>query len=243
VSKAYSPAGTRTPVRFVAQRRLSRFNASFFGSQLPILVSGLCIAQLGGDSDGAIVAYDLATGNEKWKWTGDMPGYGSPVLVNVEGTQVIVAPTDKNMVAIDVATGNSCGKFLSLKAVQRSHADHRRANAHLRLAGTTAEKLTLASDGIKAEQLWNNPDASVVFNTPVLKDGLIFGLTANNQVFCVREATGKRRGWHRWEQQRLRRRRSSRGRADVVAVVVAVSAPSSMPAPSCSCLRQQVIWS
>ena len=59
------------------------------------------------------------------------------------------------------------------------------------LQGTTAEKLTLTGDGIKTEQLWNNADATVVFNTPVLKDGLIFGLSGTNTVFCVREGTGE----------------------------------------------------
>ena len=42
----------------------------FFTSSSPIVVDGLCIAQLGGEDDGGIVAYDLATGDEKWRWTG-----------------------------------------------------------------------------------------------------------------------------------------------------------------------------
>src|SRR5262249_42598273 len=48
-------------------------------SSSPIIVDGLCIAQLGGDSKGAIVAYDLAKGDEKWKWTDDGTAYASPV--------------------------------------------------------------------------------------------------------------------------------------------------------------------
>ena len=37
----------------------------FFTSSSPIIVDGLCIAQLGGRDDGGIVAYDLASGEEK----------------------------------------------------------------------------------------------------------------------------------------------------------------------------------
>src|SRR6202041_1210795 len=43
----------------------------FFTSSSPIVVDGLVIAQLGGQSNGAVAAYELGTGKEKWKWTGD----------------------------------------------------------------------------------------------------------------------------------------------------------------------------
>jgi len=33
----------------------------------PIIVDGMAIAHLGGQGSGAIMAYDLNTGNEKWK--------------------------------------------------------------------------------------------------------------------------------------------------------------------------------
>src|SRR6266850_1221311 len=43
----------------------------FYTSASPLIADGLCIAELGGDKDGGVVAYDLASGKEKWKWTGD----------------------------------------------------------------------------------------------------------------------------------------------------------------------------
>ena len=45
--------------------------------------TGLCIAQLGGGDDGGIVAYDMASGEEKWRWTGEGPSNGSPVVMEV----------------------------------------------------------------------------------------------------------------------------------------------------------------
>ena len=50
----------------------------FYTASSPIITDGLCIAQLGGESNGGIVAYDLATGDQKWKWTGDGTAYASP---------------------------------------------------------------------------------------------------------------------------------------------------------------------
>ena len=63
--------------------------AMFYAASSPIIVDGMCIAQLGG-SGGAVVAYDLATGAEKWK-VGDLPtAYASPVIMNVAGTKLVI---------------------------------------------------------------------------------------------------------------------------------------------------------
>jgi len=66
---------------------------TFFTSSSPIVVDGMCIAQLGGKQGGgfngkdtgAAVAYDLATGSEKWRWTGDATAYASPLVMIVAG--------------------------------------------------------------------------------------------------------------------------------------------------------------
>src|SRR5207244_8749240 len=62
----------------------------FFVSSSPIVVDGLCIAQLGSDKKGAMLAYDLNTGAEKWKWTGDGSAYASAELLTVDGVKAIV---------------------------------------------------------------------------------------------------------------------------------------------------------
>ncbi|HEY8504104.1 MAG TPA: PQQ-binding-like beta-propeller repeat protein, partial [Gemmataceae bacterium] len=74
----------------------------FYAASSPIVVDGLCVAQLGG-GDGAIVAFDLATGEEKWKWADDGTDYGSPVLMTLNGTKAIVTPTAESMVALNAA--------------------------------------------------------------------------------------------------------------------------------------------
>src|SRR6185436_12015862 len=70
-----------------------------------IIDNGLCIAQLGGRDNGALVAYDLASGDEKWKWSGPSPSYASPSLMNVGGTKLIIAQTEVKLVAVNAADG------------------------------------------------------------------------------------------------------------------------------------------
>lgn len=170
----------------------------FSTSSSPIVVDGLCIAQLGGERDGGIVAYDLATGAEKWKWTGDGTAYASPVLDTVEGGKEIVAETAANIVGIAIADGkllwktpfaasgrgrsyNACTPIVDGPTIIYSGSGR----------GTKAVKIEKQGDGLAAKELWSNKENAVQFNTPVLKNGLLFGISADNKLFCLNAKDGK----------------------------------------------------
>ena len=51
--------------------------------------------------------------------------------------------------------------------------------------GMSAFKMKKEGDKLVEEKLWSNTDNSVGFNTPVLKDGLVFGITGADQLFCI----------------------------------------------------------
>jgi outer membrane protein assembly factor BamB len=57
--------------------------------------------------------------------------------------------------------------------------------------GTTAEKFLTEADKITSEYAWQNPDNSLMFNSPVLKDGVFYGISSLNNVFCVDVESGK----------------------------------------------------
>jgi outer membrane protein assembly factor BamB len=52
-------------------------------------------------------------------------------------------------------------------------------------------KIEKQADGFTAKELWSNPKIATQFNTPVLKDGLLFGLTDRNNLFCINGKTGE----------------------------------------------------
>jgi outer membrane protein assembly factor BamB len=66
---------------------------------------GLVIFHVGGDDAGALTAYDVNTGEVKWSWKGDGPGYGSPVVVDIEGTRQIITITQGKLVGVDASNG------------------------------------------------------------------------------------------------------------------------------------------
>jgi outer membrane protein assembly factor BamB len=161
----------------------------FYTSSSPIVVDGLCIAQLGGDDGkGAIVAYDLATGEEKWRAPDLSPSYASPMLVEVDGEKVVIAPTESNLVGVSAADGKLLWKIQFTQGRYNAATPIVDGNT-LILAGPGSgmSAISLTKDGaeLKEEQLWNNTDNSVQFSSPVLKDGLVFGLSNNNTLFCI----------------------------------------------------------
>jgi outer membrane protein assembly factor BamB len=173
----------------------------FHVSSSPIVVDGLCIAQLGGKYGkgavvGAVVAYDLATGEEKWKVSGDTPGYASPVLLSVGGARAIVAETEQSIVAISVADGKQLWKTPYTVQKMGYNASTPIVDGQTVIyggsaRGTKAVKFEKKDNDLSTKDLWSNMDNSVQFNSPILKNGLIFGLSNIDKLFCINAETGK----------------------------------------------------
>ena len=168
----------------------------FFTSMSPLVVDRLVILQLGGGRDGTFVAYDLATGEQKWKWTGDGATYASPVLMTVDGTKVIFGQTDKRVVALGAADGTLLWQvpFVGGRMAYNDITpivDGQTLIYTGQGRGIKAVKFAKKGDGIEATQVWSNPDLGPKFSTPVLKDGLLFGLSDKGKFFCVDAKTGK----------------------------------------------------
>ena len=168
----------------------------FFTSSSPIVVDGHCIVQLGGESKGGIVAYDLATGQEKWKWTGDGTAYASPSLLALGTTKAIVAETANKIVAISLADG----KLLWQTPFELTKGGYNAATPIVAGQtiiytgsgrGTKAVKIEKQGDEFAAKEIWSNKEHGVMYNTPILKNGLVFGISERNNLFCINAQDGK----------------------------------------------------
>jgi outer membrane protein assembly factor BamB len=168
----------------------------FYTASSPLVTGDLCIAELGGESNGGIVAYDLATGDQKWKWTGDGAAYASPVLMSVGGTKMTVTLTAKNIVGIAVADGKLLWEepFVGQRMAYNAATPIVDGETVIYAGsgrGTKAVKIEKTGDGFAAKELWSNPDNGVQFNTPVLKGGLIYGVSQKGTLFCLDAKDGK----------------------------------------------------
>jgi len=158
----------------------------FSTSSSPMIVDGLCIAQVGGRS-GSIVAFDLASGKEKWKWSGDGTAYASPALLTMGDTKVIVAETTQNIVGVNASDGKLLWKtpFSTRYNASSPMVDGGTVLISGSGRGTRAFKIEKGSEGYDPKELWSASGNGAIYNTPVVKDGMVFGLSENNSLFCI----------------------------------------------------------
>jgi outer membrane protein assembly factor BamB len=167
----------------------------------PLLVDGLCVVQIGGDRNGSVVAYDLADGKEKWTLPSDGTKFASPMLLTLNGLKAVVVETAGTISVVNLANG----KLLwSTKFSTRYNAATPVVEGDIvYIVGsgkpTTAVKLEKQGDKVEGKELWTTPETSVIYNTPVVKDGLMFGLSERNEIFCIDTKTGKKLWSHRLE--------------------------------------------
>jgi len=170
----------------------------FHTSSSPIVVDGLVIAQLGG-GDGAVYAFDLAKGEEKWKAAGQSPAYASPVLLTVDGVKQIVTLTDKGVVGIGAADGKPLWQIAFAPTGMAYNAATPIVDGDTVIytgqgRGTHAVKVEKKGDAFAATEIWKS-DVGVQFNTPVLKDGMLYGLSDKGKLFCLNAKDGGKTVW------------------------------------------------
>jgi outer membrane protein assembly factor BamB len=168
----------------------------FFAAMSPIIVDGKAIAHVGGPGNGAVIAFDLASGDEKWKWAVEGPDYGSPALMTVGGVKQIVTLSEKSIVGIAVADGKLLWQLPFAPQGMAYNAatpivDGQTVIYMGKGRGTKAVKVEKQGDAFAAKELWSNAELAPQFNTPVLKDGLLFGLSDKNNLYCINAQTGK----------------------------------------------------
>jgi outer membrane protein assembly factor BamB len=168
----------------------------FFAAMSPIVVDGICIAHVGGESEAAVIAYDLVTGNQKWKWTGDGPAYASPVLMRLDETKIIVVQGATKIIGLNVSNGKMLWQ-IPTPVERRFYSsatpiiDGSTVFYTGQGTGTSAVKIEKQNNNFVVKELWVNQETGTGFNTPVLKDGLLFGLSDKQYLYCMNGKTGE----------------------------------------------------
>jgi len=168
----------------------------FHTASSPLICDGMAIVQLGGQGEGAIVAFDLATGSAKWKCDGEAAMFASPVLMTVDGTKQIATLTEKSVVGVALADGKFLWQipFVPMRMAYNAATPIVDGQTVIYCGsgrGTRAVKIEKQGDGFAAKELWSNAQLAPQFNSPVLKDGLVFGLTNRGNLYCIHAQTGK----------------------------------------------------
>ena len=169
----------------------------FFTGMSPVISSGVCYAHLGGPKAGTFIAFDLATGSVKWKIDGEAPPYGSPVLITIDGTSQVVFQGQTKIVSFSLTDGKQLWELETPAGTGRVNnaaspvADGNKIYYTGLNNGVNAAEIKKASGNYIVTKLWSNPEFTTVYNTPVLKDGFLYGISSQSRLFCIDAATGK----------------------------------------------------
>ena len=168
----------------------------FYTAMSPLIAGGRVIAYLGGEADGALVSFDLATGAEKWRWAGEGPQYASPVLMTLDGAQVLVVLSAKSFIGVTLADGKLLWQVPFVPARMTYNAATPIVVGETVIIsgagrGTKAFRIDKQGDAYVPAELWTNADQAVQFCTPVLKDGLLYGVSNRGTLFCLNATSGQ----------------------------------------------------
>jgi outer membrane protein assembly factor BamB len=169
---------------------------TFFTGMSPLITDGMCIAYVGKKDSGAVIAYDMITGNERWKWTGEGPAYSSPSVMTVEGKKILIVISEKNIMALGLSDGkllwqipatvqqrfyNSVSPYVDGQTIVYSGQG----------LGSKALKVEKKGEMFTAREIWANPEVGAKWNTPILKNGHYYGFTDTRKIYCLNAITGK----------------------------------------------------
>jgi len=163
----------------------------------PIVDRGLVIFHLGGHDEGAITAFDANSGDVRWSWRGDGPGYGSPVIAEFGGTRQIVTITQGKLVGVDVATGALLWErpFVSPNFTNSNTPVIAGDLLIVSSNGPPTSAYRVAKKGTQwvVETAWENADVPMRLSDAVVAGDTLFGISTRNsgQYFAVDVKSGK----------------------------------------------------
>lgn len=162
----------------------------------PVVDGDLMIVHVGGQDDGALTAFDVETGEVQWSWTGDGPAYGSPIVVELEGTRQVVTFTQENMVGVAIDTGALLWRrpFVTPSTTTSQTPilyDGQLVEAG-RGNGITLFRVVREGNAWTTEDVWHTDDVSLHMTNGVVVDGVLYGLSHLNsgQYFGLDLETG-----------------------------------------------------
>jgi outer membrane protein assembly factor BamB len=163
------------------------FSKLFCGTAAsPLIVNGNLVVQVGSDIHGGrMLALDPASGATRWTWKGSGPGYASPVVIEAGGVRQIVTMTNSSIIGLDAATGRQLWTSPFPDEWHENIVTPVWTGSALIVSGmrqgTQAYQIAKDGEAWKATQLWKNADVTMYMSSPVLADGVLYGMSAKRR--------------------------------------------------------------
>ena len=150
----------------------------------PFVDGELMILHVGGQDNGALTAFDVATGDVRWSWDGDGPAYGSPIVAEIEGARQIVTFTQENFVGVSAETGELLWRRpFTTPSTTTSQTPHIFDNDVIEAGrgnGITRFRVVREGNAWTTENVWHTDEVSLHLTNGVIVDRVLFGLSHLN---------------------------------------------------------------
>ena len=163
----------------------------------PLVDGANVIVHVGGHDNGALTAFDVATGEVRWSWKGDGPAYGSPLLFTLSGMRQVVTFTQKYFVGVSAATGQLLWQRpYTTPSTTTSQTPILYRNMVIEMGrgnGVTAFVAAVRDGKWTTENIWHTDDVSMHLSDAVVINGVLYGLSHLNsgEYFALDLDTGK----------------------------------------------------
>jgi len=169
----------------------------------PLVEGDLLIVPIGGKDNACLMAFDKATGQEKWRALKDGVSYAAPIVIDQAGKRVLVCITDERIVGLDPQTGQLRWEHPFVpKEMEITIATPVFDGKHLLVTSFYDGMLLLnvSPDKLAVEQLWQRRGASeqktdalhCCISTPIVLGEHIYGVDSYGELRCLALKTGDR---------------------------------------------------
>jgi outer membrane protein assembly factor BamB len=163
----------------------------------PLVDRGLVIVHVGGHDQGALTAFDAATGEVRWSWDGDGPSYSSPLVAELDGIRQVIAMTQENIVGVEAETGTLLWRRPFTTGFTQNIITPIITGRTVIVSGfqrpVSAFRVVSREGRWSTEDAWENADASLYMTNGVLVGNALFGLSQRNsgQYFLIDVTSGR----------------------------------------------------
>lgn len=156
------------------------------------VIDGNKVIMCPGGSNASMVALDKATGKTIWQGGGsDIPGYATPVIATIGGVRQYVVFTGVSVISVDAATGKLLWSLPWKTAYDINGSTAIVLGTDLFMTsgyGHGCELLDLQSGRPMVK--WGNKGMQCRFSSPVVLDGMIYGISEPGDLVCMDAAKG-----------------------------------------------------
>lgn len=157
----------------------------FGASMSPLVVGDLLIAHVGGHNGGALTAFEIETGNERWSYVGEGPSYSSPILLEISGIRQIVAQAHRKIISVNLANGKLLWSIPFVTPCDQNIVTPLAAGDLLIFSsldkGTFAAHVQKTNEDWSTNKVWEINEVSMYMSSPLYVDGKIIGMSHRKQ--------------------------------------------------------------